>query len=518
MKSGICLLRSARRWGILGFILALLLAHLVLSGETVSAQSNLVPNPSFESYSSIPTGISQINLVASWSSPTNASPDYYHALATVASGVSVPANFAGTQQPHTGQAYAGFYARDLTGLYREYVETPLTSPLIGGQTYSVSFYVSLADQCRWAVDKIGAYLSVGQVGHVNIVTHLLPVIFPFTPQINNPANNYIINQTGWTLISGQYTASGGEDHLVIGNFFDDPSTIPVNVPGPTAFSYYYLDDVSVNLSDFGDAPDSTNHFGVNMTTGYSPNNTAHFPTVYDPASPGPAGPLHLDPKGFAWLGSNVSLEDEADAGSDEDLQNNIDPLNDKANQDLLDDSVTGVFLPACQLTSLQFSATNASTTTPVNAYINVWFDWSYDGDWDDQVRCAVDPVTDALAPEWAVQNYVVNLAPGFNPGLLTPPFRSHNQPGQMVWMRITLTDVPIDAANNGGPFFNSADLGKGGSGPLGGYQFGETEDYFISSAHQTVSGMGVLGALALVLGLGGALFFLILNRRRRILS
>jgi uncharacterized repeat protein (TIGR01451 family) len=48
-----------------------------------------------------------------------------------------------------------------------------------------------------------------------------------------------------------------------------------------------------------------------------------------------------------------------------------------------------------------------------------------------------------------------------------------------MWMRITLTDSPINGANHGGPFPLSADLGKGGSGPAAGYKSGETEDHLL---------------------------------------
>ena len=313
---------SKIRLAALSFAILLALVMAALPGGKALAQNNLVPNPSFESNSGIPTGYSQLNLAIPWTPPTNGSPDYFHALAAGPSGMGVPANDFGNQAPHSGQAYAGFNARPIN-LYREYVETPLSSPLIAGQTYQVSFYVSLADQCQWAVDNIGAYLSVGPVGPVNTGYILL-----FTPQINNPVNNYITNKTGWTLISGQYIAAGGEDHLVIGNFFDNPSTTPLmGQGGAFQFSYYYLDDVSVSLPshDLGDAPDSTNHAGVPMTTGYTLNNQANFPTVYDPPSPGPAGPLHLDATGFAWLGHDVSFEDEADMGTDQDGLNNISP-------------------------------------------------------------------------------------------------------------------------------------------------------------------------------------------------
>jgi hypothetical protein len=504
------ILRPALRWGGAGFILAIVLVCLGLAGGKVQAQTNLVPNPSFESNTGIPTGYSQINLAVSWSTPTNGSPDYFHALAALSSGMGVPLNDFGYQTPHgAGQAYAGFNALPVN-FYREYVETPLSSPLLAGQSYQVSFYVSLADNCRWAVDKIGAYLSVGPVGPVNTAYNL-----PFTPQINNPATSYITNKAGWTLISGLYVAAGGEDHIVIGNFFDNPSTVPLAGQGGNfQFSYYYLDDVSVALAseDLGDAPDSTNHAGIAMAAGYSTGVQANFPTVYDPPSPGPAGPLHLDAKGFAWLGHDVTFEGEADTGGDQDGLNNIIPSG-AANHDLKDDGVAYIPLLDCALTRFQFSATNPQVL-PVRVFINVWFDWTSDGDWDDIPRCAADPVTTVLAPEWAVPNYAVTLAPGYNPGLLTPLFRSMQPPpGNRIWMRITLTDVAINAANHGGPFTSPADLGKGGSGPAGGYQFGETEDYFISGT-VPVPGVSDWGVLALVLGFSG-LFLLFLKISRR---
>jgi hypothetical protein len=59
----------------------------------------------------------------------------------------------------------------------------------------------------------------------------------------------LTNSTGWTLVSGIFLASGGEDHITIGSFHDDASTS--TVPGPGVWpggAYYYIDDVSVELS------------------------------------------------------------------------------------------------------------------------------------------------------------------------------------------------------------------------------------------------------------------------------
>lgn len=218
---------------------------MVVFLEGPAAAVNLVPNPSFELKTSCPTGISgfQITGVTVWTSPTTASPDYFHTCATSGSGVSVPSNMFGNEAPHTGQAYAGFKLRSMNQ-YREYLETPLTSPLVAGVAYNVSFYVSLADNSQWAIDKLGAYLSVGPVGPVNTLYTL-----SVAPQVANPYGSYLNNKSGWTLISGTYFALGGEDHLVIGTFPDDSVTTALTgMGGPFPFSYYYLDDVSVERS------------------------------------------------------------------------------------------------------------------------------------------------------------------------------------------------------------------------------------------------------------------------------
>lgn len=208
------------------------------TGCVSGAGANLVPNPSFESSSAIPTSYDQVPLAVPWNNPTLATPDYYHALAPAASGVGVPNNDLGSEPAHTGVAYVGIHARPVN-VWREYVEIPLLAPLIAGTTYQVSFYVSLSDRSRWAVDRLGAHLSVGPVGPLGIIAEI-----PVTPQVN--ASGYITTKNGWVQIQGAYTAGGGEDHLVIGNFFDNAATIPLTGQGGLFdFAYYYIDDVEV---------------------------------------------------------------------------------------------------------------------------------------------------------------------------------------------------------------------------------------------------------------------------------
>jgi uncharacterized repeat protein (TIGR01451 family) len=242
-------------------------------------------------------------------------------------------------------------------------------------------------------------------------------------------------------------------------------------------------------ADLGDAPDSTNHAGVPMLAYPSPPVTAHFPTAHDPTLPGWRGPKHLAAKSAVWLGTDVTFEDEADIGGDQDGVNNVDPTHGAANQDNRDDGVNPgtILLPSCGSTQLSFDLSAASTAPAGNYYVNVWFDFDRDGDWDDAFRCAEGPSIDARGQEWAVQNMAVNVPGNLVPGgfatFTTPSFVSSHQGNGSIWMRITVSDQPVIAGDNGGPFTLPSDLGRGGSAGtayVSGYASGETEDYLLS--------------------------------------
>jgi hypothetical protein len=229
---------------------------------------------------------------------------------------------------------------------------------------------------------------------------------------------------------------------------------------------YQVTILNIAENDLGDAPDSTNSYGVAMTAYPVSGIAANFPTVYRLGSP-PFGPIHLRPRAAAFLGDSVTVENEADSGLDEDPQNNILPLSNTPNLDGGDDGVpVPLTLPHCQEVTFDYTVT-VTGTTAVPLYVNVWFDWNRDGDWDDVEMCDLN----VYAPEWAVQNQVI-APPG--PGqyiITTPPFLPWHptNPPEWIWMRITLSEKQWQP---------TPQPGYGGSGPALGYQFGETEDYF----------------------------------------
>ena len=239
-------------------------------------------------------------------------------------------------------------------------------------------------------------------------------------------------------------------------------------------------------ADLGDAPDSTNTFGVPMTAyPTAVGSQANYPTVFAAGSP-PFGPKHLQPKAVAHLGQNVSLEWEADIGPDEDPANNITPPLDIADQDGADDGVLNMplFLPYCNQTTFDFLV---NTITPgVDLYVNVWFDWNRDGDWDDTpVRFDGN-----IAPEWAVQNQLISGLPIGITQVTSNQFYTYHPGGvsgygQDIWMRITISE---QRWNDGGAGIS----GFGGSGPALGYALGETEDYIFTPASGCITCRGDL--------------------------
>ncbi|MBD3288621.1 PKD domain-containing protein, partial [candidate division KSB1 bacterium] len=228
------------------------------------------------------------------------------------------------------------------------------------------------------------------------------------------------------------------------------------------------------LFDLGDAPDGSNHSGLSMDA--YPGVSARFPTVFDPATGLPQGPRHMQPKADAWLGPNVSGELDADIMPDNDGLTNIDPPNNAADRDGFDDGLLfPVSLPSCKLWNIFFKVTIPPGSAGVDRYVNVWFDWNRDGDWDDTFSCH----SQNDAPEWAVENQMI--WGGMPPGAYTYvsfqflPYHPSGREKSPIWMRINISE-------------QRATADAGGRGPANGFLYGETEDYYFVPGDTTEQG------------------------------
>ncbi|NVO03832.1 MAG: T9SS type A sorting domain-containing protein [Bacteroidetes bacterium] len=235
------------------FILASFLL-IILNGFS----QNLVPNPGFNLYNQCPIAQREILKAIPWFTPSLSYPstDFFHSCNS-ASLVSQPTNYLGYQEARTEGGYAGIVAfrGDNT---REYLEVGLSDSLLAGKNYNVEFYVSLAENSKFAIDKIGLFFSKDMITY----TTFLPPLFYCYPQIFS-SDGFITDVENWTRIKGVYTASGGERFITIGNFSDNATTniLMVNPMGMINGSNYYVDDVSV-IEDV--IPTDTTNFNVQI--------------------------------------------------------------------------------------------------------------------------------------------------------------------------------------------------------------------------------------------------------------
>lgn len=204
-------------------IILFLVKFSILSGQ------NLVPNPGFEEYLENPDfGPSGINSAPAWFT-LSGTPDFYHIEYPFPN--AVPANFRGTQEPASGDGYAGIIS--FTANHRELLGVELTRALEPEKVYQVSFKVSLSGRSKFATDDIGAVLLKGTRDSIMVKSM----------SVRNDEGNIIEDTISWITISGKYLAEGGEHILGIGNF-DSGDGKMIRAEGD-GWAYFFIDDVEV---------------------------------------------------------------------------------------------------------------------------------------------------------------------------------------------------------------------------------------------------------------------------------
>ncbi len=157
-----------------------------------------------------------------------------------------PLNRFGFIAAKDGNNYIGLQLCPISYTYqvKEYLHQKLSSPLIAGKNYCLSFYTSKADRKSYAIKNIGAFFSTntqstGSLGYINAI-----------PQVANQ-NGYISDTTNWIQIQGCFTAIGGEQFITIGNFNSNANTDTLytgstnSISGDSEYAYYYIDDITL---------------------------------------------------------------------------------------------------------------------------------------------------------------------------------------------------------------------------------------------------------------------------------
>lgn len=222
----------------------------------IDVTDKYILNPSFEEFTACPQGNSLypsqmwIDSVVGWCAPTQGTSDYFSACNT--SFNSVPSNFsAGFQFAFEGIAYCGFLAYSLSNnvMWSEYIQTKLLQPLKPNTVYQFTMRVNRGNDRNLSVQNIGANFTANANKDF---TTTKP--FDLSPTILN--NSGFLNDTlNWTLVSGEFTATGNENYLTIGWFGDTISSdfnwfIPPDIDSITGDSlfltetYYLVDSLT----------------------------------------------------------------------------------------------------------------------------------------------------------------------------------------------------------------------------------------------------------------------------------
>ncbi len=233
----------------------------------IGAGQNLVQNPGFENYSSLPSTVAQWSLAYNWSnanSPT-ASPDYLHLNGS--GMVQLPNSVFGTISPYQGNALMGLAMwHRISNDFREYISQSLATPLTVGRSYTFSFYISNGIPGMYG----GTGIQNVQVDFsVDPINQILSTPLGYTPLLSSRTMIYSNN---WIKISYTFIATAPYVHFAIGNFMNDANTITEQFNStvyPSA--YYFIDEVSLILNPkIKDDPQS--EITLEMPNLITPNN------------------------------------------------------------------------------------------------------------------------------------------------------------------------------------------------------------------------------------------------------
>jgi hypothetical protein len=223
------------------------------------AQLNIVNNYDFSDYSNCPNAPGELNNATSWENPdvtipyAASTPDFMHNCCPnnpppLAHAFSVPRNFWGYQPADAGDGYITlitysieYYANN----YREYAKQELRCGLINNIDYEISFKVCLANEhTKWGSNGIGMAFSAN---NLQITGNSGPNYQYLALNPNIVAANPIMDTVNWTRISGIHTATGNEQYVYLGNFWNDAQTniSVINANSPYQHAAYYVDSIRI---------------------------------------------------------------------------------------------------------------------------------------------------------------------------------------------------------------------------------------------------------------------------------
>ena len=249
------------------------------------ANAQLV-NPSFEESTAFPSAPGMWHLLPGWNNALSgvSTPDFFHLDGTL--GGDLPETPLALVNPVDGRGIAGLAAIKRNGagqpLSREYLVQAFQSPLVVGQTYSLSFKMTNGNRLMTslsglAVNGVGIALSENQPAQFGAgVLDLLPVFqFP-----------YARYDEDWEQVTFSFVADAPHRFMTVGVFLPDESIDAEILEGDNpSLAYYFFDDFSLEEIEpdnetvlaedgvKGPEPEQGNSpgFGMFVPNAFSPN-------------------------------------------------------------------------------------------------------------------------------------------------------------------------------------------------------------------------------------------------------
>ncbi|MBB4805876.1 hypothetical protein HNP38_001148 [Chryseobacterium defluvii] len=222
----------------------------IMTVLTANLKAQNVPNPDFELKVGCPFTLHGVyyGYVTSWSSPTEGSSDYFNTCGFMPPIVT----------PYSGTGFVGSLAETSGNRdSKEYVMSMLSAPLVAGVTYTVSYYVA---EAFFSNPGMGTFedLPIAERGYLGLC---FSTVAPTTANITEWPNDFgsirddfaptgrvyipadhpaYTSRNSWVPVTLQYTATGGEQYMTVGQFREGISS--------AVWSAYFFYDGFSNLS------------------------------------------------------------------------------------------------------------------------------------------------------------------------------------------------------------------------------------------------------------------------------
>lgn len=223
-----------------------LLYFLLIASTSLGAQ-NMVPNGGFEDYTEVPASSGEWYKCQSWNNLSMeedwpyGTPDY---LSTKGENkAQLPDCVFGHVEPHSGHAIMGFCNsyKESEPDFREYISNRLIMPMVVGNSYTVSFWVTNGEsdwRSCYGSDHFGVMFSDSM-----LVQEQHEAVGGI-PQYEYQGELW---SHTWKHIVFTFVADKPYEYITFGNFYADAAT-SCSLYGEDATqygSYYFIDDVEI---------------------------------------------------------------------------------------------------------------------------------------------------------------------------------------------------------------------------------------------------------------------------------